>query len=479
MGASAASVVGRTIDNLIGQFVGAPDVPLAGAAAQAHIAGTRAPVSSGFASRMRPAGRARSASTGSRRSRRTRASSTSSTPKGRPPRRPRPRGSRAPQGSSAAAATSTGPRTAADLLHARGLIVDHAAAARRRPAARVRSMRSPGRRRRARLGGRPAVRATRPRREILWELNRDFHQRRASFFQDVEPLIAALPGSPRRPHAARCCRATYGAGAALRQRRRLRRPGPDRRRAHTGARRLARDVRRARGARHRERAPAHRAGAARAARRARRGGRGDGARGPQPHRGDPQRGGAPAEAGRTTARCRPICFASSARRRCGSIGSSGTCSIWAPADAARAGGRAVRAGARSVAVLGRPRRATTPRSWSRPARAPWPEIDPDLTQLALWNVVRNAVQASPRESGSRSASRCGASARRCSSMTRARASRPSTWSACSSHFHTTRATGTGIGLAVVRRVVEACHGSIEIGASPAGGGRFVMVFPSG
>jgi two-component system sensor histidine kinase HydH len=45
-------------------------------------------------------------------------------------------------------------------------------------------------------------------------------------------------------------------------------------------------------------------------------------------------------------------------------------------------------------------------------------------------------------------------------------------------FHTTRATGTGIGLAVVRRVVEACHGSIEIGSSPGGGGRFVMVFPS-
>lgn len=44
-------------------------------------------------------------------------------------------------------------------------------------------------------------------------------------------------------------------------------------------------------------------------------------------------------------------------------------------------------------------------------------------------------------------------------------------------FYTTRATGTGIGLAVVRRVVEACHGSIEIGSSPSGGGRFVMLFP--
>src|ERR1700677_1765110 len=42
MAAPAATVVGRTMDDLIAQFVGAPDVPLAGAAAQAQLAGTSA-----------------------------------------------------------------------------------------------------------------------------------------------------------------------------------------------------------------------------------------------------------------------------------------------------------------------------------------------------------------------------------------------------------------------------------------------------
>jgi signal transduction histidine kinase len=45
-------------------------------------------------------------------------------------------------------------------------------------------------------------------------------------------------------------------------------------------------------------------------------------------------------------------------------------------------------------------------------------------------------------------------------------------------FFTTRATGTGIGLAVVRRVVDASSGRVEIGRSPSGGGRISLVFPA-
>jgi signal transduction histidine kinase len=104
-------------------------------------------------------------------------------------------------------------------------------------------------------------------------------------------------------------------------------------------------------------------------------------------------------------------------------------------------------------------------------------IDPDLAQLALWNVVRNAVQASP-------VGRC------VKVMAETRGDRVALVvdddgpgfpadraDRLLEPFHTTRATGTGIGLAVVRRVVEACRGSIEITSSPSGGGRFVMVFP--
>jgi two-component system sensor histidine kinase HydH len=113
----------------------------------------------------------------------------------------------------------------------------------------------------------------------------------------------------------------------------------------------------------------------------------------------------------------------------------------------------------------------------QPATRVLAEIDPELTQLALWNVLRNAAQASP--AGKRVVVAVAMRDDRCALIVDdegpgfpadkvERILEP---------FHTTRATGTGIGLAVVRRVVEACRGTIEIGTSPSGGGRFVMVFP--
>jgi two-component system, NtrC family, sensor histidine kinase HydH len=105
------------------------------------------------------------------------------------------------------------------------------------------------------------------------------------------------------------------------------------------------------------------------------------------------------------------------------------------------------------------------------------EIDPDLAQLALWNVVRNAVQASlagqrvtvrTEMRGDRAALVVDDDGKGFPADGADRLLEP---------FQTTRATGTGIGLAVVRRVVEACRGSIEIASSPSGGGRFVMLFP--
>jgi signal transduction histidine kinase len=107
------------------------------------------------------------------------------------------------------------------------------------------------------------------------------------------------------------------------------------------------------------------------------------------------------------------------------------------------------------------------------------KIDPELTQLALWNVLRNAAQASP--SGKRVRVTAMARGERAALVVDDEGPGFPTEQAerILEPFHTTRATGTGIGLAVVRRVVEACCGSIEIGASPTGGGRFVMLFPGG
>jgi two-component system, NtrC family, sensor histidine kinase HydH len=104
-------------------------------------------------------------------------------------------------------------------------------------------------------------------------------------------------------------------------------------------------------------------------------------------------------------------------------------------------------------------------------------MDADLVQLALGNVILNAVQASPTGAKVtlRLQDRGGAGALivddEGSGFPRDSVER------FLEPFYTTRATGTGIGLAVVRRVVEACAGSIEISQSPTGGGRFTMLFP--
>ena len=110
---------------------------------------------------------------------------------------------------------------------------------------------------------------------------------------------------------------------------------------------------------------------------------------------------------------------------------------------------------------------------STPVRA-W--VDPDLLQLALLNVLQNAVQASPP--GAEVVVQVSADADRArvavedrgpgfSGELAARMFEP---------FFTTRASGTGIGLAVVRRVVEANSGVITLGRGEAGGGRFEMAF---
>jgi signal transduction histidine kinase len=45
-------------------------------------------------------------------------------------------------------------------------------------------------------------------------------------------------------------------------------------------------------------------------------------------------------------------------------------------------------------------------------------------------------------------------------------------------FFTTHATGTGLGLAVVRKVIRAHHGEVRAERSPLGGARFEFQLPS-
>jgi two-component system sensor histidine kinase HydH len=105
-------------------------------------------------------------------------------------------------------------------------------------------------------------------------------------------------------------------------------------------------------------------------------------------------------------------------------------------------------------------------------------VDPDLMQLALLNVIRNACEAidpggrvvvtfEPR-SGNRLAVVVDDSGPGLSNEVSARLFEP---------FFTTRPAGTGVGLAVVRRVVEACRGRVEASRGPLGGARIALVFP--
>ncbi len=486
MGAQPETIVGRTVEDLIGQFVRVDDADLAGAAAEARAEGS-SDAGQLWLRVQDAAGRPHSIRVDWK------------------PARPPfeaivylidAQGDAAAKATAEALARAAGElgrcqdereilERAADVLHARGLIVTTLLLRDGDPLLAygpMRSMRPPG------AGGEgfsASVRGARPRREVLWELNKQFHQGRAMFFQDVGPLItAAYPGV---------------AGDALRglvtARRTVQAPlfvngepygalvltGDELTPTLAGSiemfaelvARAIENVRLRTELVQRERLAALGEAAAVMAHEV---------RNPigailnagallQKHAARPETDATPGaqadllrvigeealrldrlvgdllDLGRPlTPRLRPVDLHDLARRSVAVLsarGETGGVDIVLPPPEAE-----VRA-----------------------------EIDPDLAQLALWNVVRNAVQASP-------------AGRRVTVAAVARADRAALVvddegagfpaehvERVLEPFHTTRATGTGIGLAVVRRVVEACRGSIEIGASPAGGGRFVMVFP--
>jgi len=484
MGAPAATIVGRTVDDLIGQFVGDADMPLVGAATVAHQSGQSAEGQL-WIRVIDASGRPRSIRVDWRPSGNADESVIYLVDA---------EGEAAARAAAEGLARAAGElgrcrdereilERAADVLSARGLIVTTLLLRDGDPLLEYGPMRSlPAS---SASGARSAsaasteLQAVRPRREVLWELNKDFHQRRAAFFQDVGPLIvAAYPG----PLGERI-------QAQVPQRRTVQAPlfvndtpygalvltGDDLNPALAGSiemfaelvARAIENVRLRTELVQRERLAALGEAAAAMAHEVR-----------NPVASILNAGSLlqkeTLEGGDQTALLRVI--GEEARRLDRLV--SDLLDLGRPLTPRVRSVDLYDLARRSVGVLaGRGQSSEVEVVVVKPATQVFAEIDPDLAQLALWNVVRNAVQASP-------------AGKRVMVLAEARGDRAALvvddegpgFPIERAHqllepFQTTRATGTGIGLAVVRRVVEACHGSLEIASSPSGGGRFVMVFP--
>jgi signal transduction histidine kinase len=104
-------------------------------------------------------------------------------------------------------------------------------------------------------------------------------------------------------------------------------------------------------------------------------------------------------------------------------------------------------------------------------------LDPVLAELALVNVLRNALQATSASGAVRVSVEADDATARCivvddgpgiAAQVRGRIGQP---------FVTTRATGTGMGIAVVRRIMEASGGRLVVEPVEPRGTKVTLEFP--
>jgi two-component system sensor histidine kinase HydH len=109
-----------------------------------------------------------------------------------------------------------------------------------------------------------------------------------------------------------------------------------------------------------------------------------------------------------------------------------------------------------------------PRSW---------RLDPLRMGQALANLLHNAVQASPPGSVAHAAVRRDGDALVVEVRDAGPGVPPAERERIFEPFHTTRVRGTGLGLAVARRIVELHGGTIDVGDAPGGGALFRVRVP--
>jgi len=105
------------------------------------------------------------------------------------------------------------------------------------------------------------------------------------------------------------------------------------------------------------------------------------------------------------------------------------------------------------------------------------DVDPDLVQLAVLNIARNAAQASPPGGRVRVAVDHVSAGVRISVEDSGPGMDADVARRAFEPFFTTRPAGTGIGLAVVRRVVEVHGGEVRVSRGEGRGSRVELVFP--
>jgi signal transduction histidine kinase len=109
-------------------------------------------------------------------------------------------------------------------------------------------------------------------------------------------------------------------------------------------------------------------------------------------------------------------------------------------------------------------------------------VDGHLVRQALVNLVTNAIQAMPK--GGTVTVRVRAETQAEQTLARIDVAdegvgiSPQTEKLMFQPFFTTKATGTGLGLAVVKRIVDAHHGEILVRSAEGGGTTFTMLLPS-
>ena len=105
-------------------------------------------------------------------------------------------------------------------------------------------------------------------------------------------------------------------------------------------------------------------------------------------------------------------------------------------------------------------------------------MDPERLRSVLENLLRNAIESGgPEEALSIEAGTEGGSAR-IEVLDRGAGLAPEARSSLFDPFFTTKSRGTGIGLAICKRFVEAAGGSIALEPRAGGGCRARLVIPA-